>query len=157
MVRTRRLKKGEVTYSWARKQETNVLIALDDYKLMIKQFTRYRKHSILVRKAVAHHLGIPLEECRLEEPNKWIFGSFNVCIPVLIRDRREVLIRFPILHKIGDSFQPGNADEKIRCEAGTYAWLQKYCPSIPIPKLYGFAVSTGQSVWSMRYISYDFG
>lgn len=146
MVKTRRLKHGEVTYSWAKEQEHNVLIALEDYKLMVKQLARYLKHSTVVKKAVAHHLNISPEECEFEGPRNWIFGSFNVCIPIFIHGRKQVLIRFPILHKVGESFCPGNADEKIRCEAGTYAWMRKNCPSIPVPKLYGFALSTGQIV-----------
>ncbi|KAJ0417842.1 hypothetical protein BJY00DRAFT_288788 [Aspergillus carlsbadensis] len=40
---------------------------------------------------------------------------------------------------------PGNGDEKVRCEAGAYAWLQENCPDVAIPELYGFALSTGQT------------
>ena len=29
-----------------------------------------------------------------------------------------------------------------------YAWLQENCPSVPIPQLHGFALSTGQTVCS---------
>ncbi|KAK2798474.1 hypothetical protein FQN50_008834 [Emmonsiellopsis sp. PD_5] len=145
MVRTRRLKRGEVTYSWAKEEETNVLIALKDPRQTEKYLSHLRKHSDLVRRAAAHHLNLPPEKCETDVPKNWMLGSFNICIPILVCGRKEVLMRFPILHRVGESFRPGNADEKIRCEAGTYAWLDENCPSIPVPKLYGFALSTGQS------------
>ncbi|UPL02692.1 hypothetical protein LCI18_013626 [Fusarium solani-melongenae] len=55
------------------------------------------------------------------------------------------MIRFPLPYKIGESTHPGNADEKLRCEAATYAWLQSHCPSIPIPHLWGFGFPSGPS------------
>lgn len=45
------------------------------------------------------------------------------------------------------------AMKKIRCEAGTYAWMQKNCPDIPIPRLYGFATSTGEAVSLAAHVS----
>ncbi|KMP06280.1 hypothetical protein CIHG_09202 [Coccidioides immitis H538.4] len=56
------------------------------------------------------------------------------------------MIRFPLPYRIGEDFGPGNADEKIRCEAGTYASLQGNCFDIPIPRLYGFALSDGETL-----------
>ncbi|KAI9721625.1 MAG: hypothetical protein M1828_005116 [Chrysothrix sp. TS-e1954] len=53
-------------------------------------------------------------------------------------------MRFPLPYKVGEAFRPGNADEKIRCEAGAYAWLRENCADVPIPHLYGFAVSSGR-------------
>ena len=83
---------------------------------------------------------------------EWIHGSFNVCIPVTIfaQNPRRVIVRFPLPYRVGEDFRPGNADEKVRCEAGTYAWLEQACPDIPIPRLYGFAMSTGESVRGSR-------
>lgn len=59
-------------------------------------------------------------------------SSFNVCIPVTIspwegkeQPGRRVLIRFPLPYRVGEAFRPGNGDEKIRCEAGAYAYLQE--------------------------------
>lgn len=145
MVRTRRLRRGDVTYSWAKDEETNVLISLEDHRQTVKLFANFLKHSKLIREAVAHHLGISPEQCDFTEPKGWLRGSFNVCIPISTPGCK-VLMRFPILHRVGETFRPGNAHEKIRCEAGTYAWLKENCPSVPVPKLYGFALSTGQSV-----------
>lgn len=63
-------------------------------------------------------------------------------------------MRFPLPYRVGESFRTGNCDEKIRCEAGSYAWLQKNCPNVPIPKLYGFALSTGETVWIFPSVSW---
>ncbi|EGE82636.2 hypothetical protein BDDG_05580 [Blastomyces dermatitidis ATCC 18188] len=61
-----------------------------------------------------------------------VCGSFNVCILVTIdtwKDRQQqgqrVLLRFPLPYRVGEDFRPGNGDEKIRCEAGAYAWLEE--------------------------------
>lgn len=66
---------------------------------------------------------------------------------------KQLMIRFPLPYRIGEYPCPGNADEKVRCEAGTYAWLQENCPIVPIPHLYGFGLSTGQTVRTfLRYL-----
>lgn len=56
------------------------------------------------------------------------------------------MIRFPLPYRIGENCSLGNADETIRHEVGTYAWLQENCPIVPIPRLYGFGLSTCQTV-----------
>lgn len=153
MVKKRRLLRGEVTYSWAKRDESNILVALEDYQKTVQYFTKLLKQSALIKEAAAHHLGISPGVCEPGPFQSWLYGSFNVCIPIYVHGHKKALMRFPILHRVGESFRPGNADEKIRCEAGTYAWLEKNCPSIPIPKLHGFVLSTGQSVrftaWGM--------
>lgn len=146
MVRTIKTMRGEVTYSWAQEQDQNLLVSLRYYRRACLYFNHLRKHETILRQAAAHHMGIPLEECEVDQDGNWMYGSFNVCIPILIRGRKEVLMRFPMPHRVGEEFRPGNADEKIRCEAGTYAWIGENCSSITVPKLYGFALSTGQSV-----------
>lgn len=89
----------------------------------------------------------------MEEVENWHHGSFNLCVPVVVGGwkRRQqpgerVLLRFPLPCRVGDAFRPGNGDEKVRCEAGAYAWLEENCPDVPIPKLYGFSTSTGETV-----------
>lgn len=156
MVRTRKLKRGEVTYSWAAEQEDNILIALDDREKTSYQFDYLWNRSFLVERAAAHHLGISPTECKVEEFKNWMSGSYNVCIPILINGYRKVLMRFPILHRVGESFRPGNSDEKIQCEAGAYAWLNENCPSVPIPKLYGFALAAGETVRFMAHTDYGY-
>lgn len=56
------------------------------------------------------------------------------------------MFRVPLPYRVGDEFRLGNSDEKVRCEAGTYAWLQENCPDMPIPRMYGVGVSIGEAV-----------
>ena len=101
---------------------------------------------------VSTHLGLKdSEDCQLTQPVDWIHGSFNICLPVNIcgwgkHMGRRVLVRFPLPYKTGEMEHPGNADEKLRCEAATYIWIRENCPDVPIPRLWGFAFSDGHSV-----------
>ncbi|RLL93487.1 hypothetical protein CFD26_100822 [Aspergillus turcosus] len=79
-------------------------------------------------------------------------GSFNLIVPVTVEEFGRVIIRFPLPYRVGDSFHPGNSDEKVKCEAGTYAWLQQECPTIPIPRLYGFGLTTGQCFTTLERV-----
>ncbi|GBF65917.1 hypothetical protein TMEN_8635 [Trichophyton mentagrophytes] len=162
MARKRRLMRREITFSSASKKETDILHALSFYPRSVNFFTRLQSNLSLIQQAAAYHLRLSPEACFVPSDfNDWHWGSFNVCIPVTVAGRRRALIRFPLPHRVGELFRPGNADEKIRCEAGTYAWLQENCPSVPIPKLHGFALSTGQTFTAIenlpvipRYIEY---
>jgi hypothetical protein len=50
-------------------------------------------------------------------------GAFNLCVPVMVNGSKRVLMRFPFPYRIGEgTFCRGNSDEKVRCEAATYAW-----------------------------------
>ena len=101
---------------------------------------------------VADHLGLDRSiQCRLGEVKEWIHGSFNVCIPVYIEkwkkhSAKRMLIRFPLPYKLGESTYPGNADEKLRSEAATFIRIKEHCPDIPLPRLWAFGFSGGQTV-----------
>lgn len=56
------------------------------------------------------------------------------------------MIRFPLPYKIGEEYNPGNSDEKLRCGAATYVFIQENCPDIRVPKLLGFAFSGNDCV-----------
>jgi hypothetical protein len=92
---------------------------------------------------VAHHLNLSSSEvCHVANIDDWLRGSFNVCIPITIADWKSrqqpgnrVILRFPLPYRIGEDFSLGNGDEKIQCEAGSYAWLQQNCPDIPSPAI----------------------
>lgn len=74
----------------------------------------------------AHHLGLRSSDgCHVADQDEWPHGSFNVCVPITIDAWRgkRVLVRLPLPYRTGEIANPGNSDEKIRCEAGTYAWL----------------------------------
>lgn len=149
MPRTLPLLRGrEITYSAAREEECNILHQLGYHAKQTQFFAHLRDRRDWMRAVVAYHLGLPSAACHVAEEENWLHGSFNVCVPVAIDgwNKKRVLIRFPLPYRIGEAFRPGNGDEKIRCEAGSYAWLQENCPDVPIPSLYGFALSTGETV-----------
>lgn len=155
MPRTRRLLREELTYSDAKEREVNVLHQLGYYEQQRNFFAHLNGKRRWIKAVVAHHLGLKSPDaCHVAEMKDWFHGSFNVCIPVTIdnwigrqQPGKRVLLRFPLPYRVGEAFRPGNGDEKIRCEVGTYAWLQENCPDVPIPQLYGFAMSTGETVW----------
>ncbi len=129
---------------------------------MLQQLTYWKKRiDFLVylseRRAeiealVSYHLGLSGNRtCSLAPLNDWIHGSFNMCLPVYVdnwknRPKGRVIIRFPLPYKVGEEKFPGNADEKLRCEAASYIWIQQNCPDVPIPRLLGFAFSGHQCV-----------
>lgn len=151
MPKLRRLLRGQITYSSAKEKDTNVLHTLTYWARRAEFFEHLNKNRNLIQAVTARHLGVDATTCHVADEADWVHGSFNLCIPVTItawrkHPRKRVIIRFPLPYRVGEDFRPGNADEKLRCEAGAYTWLQKYCPSVPIPRLYGFGLSTGQSV-----------
>ncbi|KAL4779890.1 hypothetical protein BJX76DRAFT_364824 [Aspergillus varians] len=148
MLRTRQLLRREITYSSAKEEEINILHQLGYHDKQIAFFSHLNNHQDWIKNTVAHHLNLnPSDICHVSKVEDWLHGSFNVCIPVTVstRSTKRVLLRLPLPYRVGEDFMPGNGDEKVRCEAGTYAWLQKNCPDVPIPELYGFALSTGET------------
>jgi len=55
-------------------------------------------------------------------------------------------MRIPMPYKIGGRKDPSNIDEKLRSEAATMITIHQRASDIPIPKLYGFGLTTGQRV-----------
>lgn len=140
-----------ITLEEALEKETNILEELSHHEKRNKfGYSLYCRGREL-EKLVALHLSIPTSRCTLGKPNTWINGSFNWCIPFDITDatgnhEKTVLLRFPLPFKLGESFCPGNVEEKLRCEAATYLWLQEHCPDVPIATLRGFGFPSGESV-----------
>jgi hypothetical protein len=143
---------GDITYSAAVDEERNMLNQLSYWEKR-EEFVGYLlKHTAEIEAIVSYYLRLKgSETCRLSSYDQWMHGSFNICLPVYVdnwkrRPGRRVIIRFPLPFKIGESNFPGNADEKIRCEAATYAWIQENCPDVHIPYLWGFSLCDGPSV-----------
>jgi hypothetical protein len=151
-LKPRRLLHGSITYPAAKECETNILHELDYWDQETEYFSYLYRNRDSIRSIVAQHLGLnSADKCRIADPEQWMRGSFNICIRVDIDGRgqipeKQVIMRFPLPYRVGEALCPGNADEKILCEAGTYAWLQANCPDVPIPHLYGFGLTTGQTV-----------
>ncbi|KAF5017204.1 hypothetical protein F66182_10893 [Fusarium sp. NRRL 66182] len=156
---------GPITLSRAKERGSNVLQQLEYPLLQRAFFQRLQSQSQVIRAIVAHHLGIDPGVCNVSAPEHWLCGSFNVCVPAEVETTRHsvdlgkgtrgqptfVMVRFPLPYRIGESTHPGNTDEKLRCEAATYAWLQANCPSVPIPHLYGMGLTTGQQFTYIRH------
>lgn len=150
MPKTRQLLRREITYSEAKADEFSILHQLGYPSEQKRFFANLHDKREWIKATVTHHLGLRSpNECHVANQENWLHGSFNVCIPITIDSwgRQRVLMRFPLPYRIGEDFRPGNGDEKIQCEAGSYAWLQENCPDVPIPKLFGFALSTGETVF----------
>lgn len=145
----------EITYSNTKKREVNILHQLSYYDQQNEFFSGLNTQCCWMKAVVADHLGLRSSNARqVAEVEDWLHGSFNICIPVTIMDwnRKKqpgqcVLLQLPLPYCVGEAFRPGNCDEKIWCEARTYVWLWENCPDMPIPQLYGFAMSTGETVW----------
>jgi len=151
------LVRGEpLTLEEALAKETNILQELSFPQKRREFAISLFRRRVDLERLVALHLGIPSSRCALGKGQDWMSGSFNWCVPFDIKDadgnhEKNVLLRFPLPYKIGESFRPGNAEEKLRCEAATYLWLQEHCADIPIATLRGFGFPSGESVslsWS---------
>lgn len=154
MPKTRRLLREEITYSVAKEKEVNILHQLSYPSQEAQFFALLKSKQSCIRAIVSHHLNLrSTSTCQVADVEEWLRGSYNVYIPVTIVEWNQkqpagnrVLVRIPLPYRVGEDYRPGNGDEKVRCEAGTYAWLEENCPEIPIPRLYGFAMSTGEAV-----------
>ncbi|KAJ5579567.1 uncharacterized protein N7459_005552 [Penicillium hispanicum] len=161
-METRRLLREEITYSLAKEREVNILHQLGYFDQQSRFFSHLYGRREWMKAVIAHHLGLgSTDMCHIANMEDWFRGSFNVCIPVTIdnwKGRRQpghrVILRFPLPYRVGEGFRPGNGDEKIKCEAGAYAWLQQNCPDVPIPRLYGFAMSTGETFTRIEHLPF---
>lgn len=154
MSKTRYLLREEIAYSDGRYKEINVLHKLKYYEQQNRSFSAVNDEREWMKPlsctALAWIHPMPAVSLITRE---WLHSSFNLCVPVTIENWKRkpqsgqrLIVRFPLPYRFGEAFRPGNAGEKICCEAGTYAWLQQNFPDVPIPWLYGFATSTGGTV-----------
>ena len=143
---------GEISFSEAVQDERNMLLQISYPSKRLEFLVYLLENRGNIEALAADHLGLKdVTRCRLVHAADWISGSFNYCLPIDIdgcgkTPQKRVMMRFPLPYKVGESHYPGNVDEKLRCEAATYIWLQENCPEIPVPKLWGFAFSDGRGV-----------
>ncbi|RDA93520.1 hypothetical protein CP533_4006 [Ophiocordyceps camponoti-saundersi (nom. inval.)] len=157
---TRNLLSGPVTLSTAEAKSRNVLHALAYPQQKEDFYKRMESHRPLLADIVAHHLGTKPTDILISSQEYWRNGSFNLCIPARVDAGPSVMsilpqfviLRFPLPYRVGEATRLGNSDEKVNCEAATYAWLQENCPSVPIPKLYGFGLSTNQRFTNLNLL-----
>lgn len=137
--------------------------ALDDDWDMIPNLTTFAKtrgfcdtlesRRSQLESLISRHLGIPSDEFVLLSQDHWVWGSFNICLPIDIKSPRSIstlprqaILRFPLPFRCGEEYSPGNVEEKLRCEAATYIWLRRYCPNIVIPRLLAIGIPAAESV-----------
>lgn len=140
------LRGNSISLEDALTDDDNILHRLD-YPQKKKEFwSHLLSHKSDIEELVSFHLRA--KHCQIANENDWLFGSYNVCIPVYVNppSEKRVLVRIPLPFKIGEANNPGNLDEKLRCEVATYIWIHENCPTVPIPSLYGFAFPDGQTV-----------
>ncbi|KAK2787281.1 hypothetical protein FQN53_005440 [Emmonsiellopsis sp. PD_33] len=147
MLRKRRELREDITYSVVKEKEVNILHQLGYNEKQNQFFAHPRSRQEWMVAVVGHHLGLKSSRCHVEDEEHWLYGSFNVCVLITIDDWdvKRVLIRFPLPYRVGEATMHGNGDEKIGCEAGTYAWLQENCPAVPILRFYGVSLSTSET------------
>ncbi|KAF7122765.1 hypothetical protein CNMCM5793_000875 [Aspergillus hiratsukae] len=129
----------------ALEHDDNVLHLLDYPQKLTDFKTRLISLKADIEATVAFHLQANC--CQVADEDNWMMGNYNICIPVCVNPPSEnhVLIRIPLPFKIGEEKNPGNVDEKLRCEMATYIWIHNNCPTVPIPSLYGFGFPDGQT------------
>lgn len=122
-------------------------------------YSYLREQQSGIEVLVAFHLGFEYSGA-LSNVRDWGNGCVDIimfCIPVYVDDdgwvgspssssSKRVLIRIPLAYKLGEAGNPGNVEEKLRCEAATFIWIQEQCPEVPIPHLWGFGFPGGQCV-----------
>jgi hypothetical protein len=146
------LNRNPITYESAASDEDNIISKVADVAHTNTLYGYLWEQRRSIEALTAHHLGLASKDsCLVLDQCTWIRGSFNVCIPVEVKETsgsvsREVLMRCPMSHKLAEARYPGTVDEKVSCEVGTYAWMQDNCPHIRIPHLFGFGFSDNRHV-----------
>ncbi|PYH81522.1 hypothetical protein BO82DRAFT_374721 [Aspergillus uvarum CBS 121591] len=133
MLITRKLLRREIRYESVKEEETNILHQLGYYDKQFEFFSHLHNHQGWIQNTVAHHLSLDSPDLgHVSDIEDWLHESFDVCVPVTIRPKGiRVILRLPLPYRVGEDFMPGNGDEKVRY--------------VPIPALYGFALSTGET------------
>ncbi|PLN86910.1 kinase-like domain-containing protein [Aspergillus taichungensis] len=148
------LRGNSISLEDALTDDDNILHRLD-YPQKQKEFwSHLLSHQSDIEELVSFHLRA--KHCQIADETDWLSGSYNVCIPVYVSppSEKRVLVRIPLPFKIGETNNPGNLDEKLRCEVATYIWIHEKCPTVPIPSLYGFAFPDGQTFAEASSVSF---
>ncbi|KAM0364097.1 hypothetical protein ACHAO7_010087 [Fusarium culmorum] len=131
-----------ITYTDANNLGKDIVANLGYAESRKKLYDSLDQQKDTIRSLVRHHLHLGNDaECTVLPREQWVKGSFNVCIPIRTvsgSTHPDLILRCCLPYKLAEAQYPGTIDEKLRCEVGTYAWMQQYCPDIRIPYLYGF-------------------
>ena len=159
----------DISFDEALASEDNIIALSENYNDTIALKVRLYQNAAALRQLVAAHLGLESARVQIDIPANWRQGSFNLVVPMLIYDKavakpvalnpvesldasvvRRVVLRWPIPSRCGETHYPGALLEKMCCEVASYIWMQRYCPDVRIPQLYGFGLSAEQHVRTTR-------
>jgi len=132
--------------------ESDVLLAIQHQSAAEGFRRQIGSETESIAAVVRHHLHLRHDDsCVVLPPDSWIQGGFNLCALVDVQPRNSsestrLVFRCPMPHKLAEQQHPGTIDEKVSCEAATYAWMQDYCADIRIPHLYAFGFADGSHV-----------
>ncbi|KAK5230864.1 hypothetical protein LTR72_000043 [Exophiala xenobiotica] len=133
-------------------EDDNMLVKLQEEPLRKAFFDDLQSQIPNICGIVSHHLFLSrLQQCEVADRSEWLYGSFNTCIPINITNWRKqrLMLRCPFPFMLGG---PDGLDEKIRCEAATFAWISENCPRLPIPHLWGFGLPNGTSFTPVAHL-----
>ena len=129
LVSTLRTFDSEITRDAALEEKQDMLRRLTYWDKRINFLVYLLDYSPEIEAIVSYYMGLSRKgSCYLAPLDDWIYGSFNICLPIYIKNggkrlEKRVIMRFPLLYKVGEEEFSGNAEEKLRCEAATYIWI----------------------------------
>ncbi|CVL07741.1 uncharacterized protein FMAN_14608 [Fusarium mangiferae] len=134
-----------INYSEAQCREDDIINKLRFAERRKELYKNLEEQTDTILSLVRHHLNLGDDaKCEVWPHELWIQGSFNVCIPITTVSgivTRHLMLRCCLPYKLAEAQYPGTIDEKLRCEVGTYVWMQQHCTDIRIPYLYGFGLT----------------
>ena len=137
------------TWTEIEEEDDNMLVKLERPRLR-REFEAYLQgHTTEIQDIVSHHLSLRQHQhCTVAERSSWMHGDFNTCIPISVSNwgTQRLLLRCPFPHMLSGSHTTDKADEKVRCEAATFAWMLQNCAQVPVPRLWGFGLPGGLCV-----------
>lgn len=146
-----------ITYESAIKKDSNIIEKLRHFEAAKQLYESLWDQRAAIQDLVRELLGLgSLTPCSIAATDRWIRGSFNVCIPLQIQHGlawKKYMFRCPMPHKFAEARFPSTIDEKLSCEAATYIWMQTHCADVRIPHLYAFGFSDQRRVSLPREFS----
>ncbi|KAG5943141.1 hypothetical protein E4U53_007107 [Claviceps sorghi] len=149
-----------LTFQQALSEDFNVIQRHHQVAQVQEQYSILWSQKDSIAAIVKAQLGLHNEaKCAATPPQEWIRGKFNICIPIFVESCQfsgKVMMRCPMPSALADSYHSEKITERLRSDIGAHAWLQKNCPDIRIPQLYGFSIldrhytSEAQLPWQSR-------
>ncbi|OAA59533.1 hypothetical protein SPI_05731 [Niveomyces insectorum RCEF 264] len=164
----------QVDYDEAVDSEADILCANRQWNGKRAFLTDLWQRRAALERLVATHVGVADAACvKTSHSRLWHTGSFNVVVPMLVfasradaaqdpradqlyheRILRRVVLRCPLPICCAETHHPGSILEKMRCETASYVWMQRYCPRVRIPHVYGFGFPNGKLFADASHLSF---